>query len=342
MKGPKENFSSSFNREQIEQASRWLAAHERGLSEAEEREFEQWLSEDPGNEACFFEHQVAWASFDVMDEWKPGYSNVPNPDLFETRTKRKWTGFLSLGGLAAAILLGFFFLQTTLRKSDDTETVAATTYKSQSNEKHFLEDGSSFYLLPDSVVRVAYSEAERTVEFVNGDAEFSVAHDPDRPFVVYSEVGRVTALGTIFSVRQDSYSWEVFVTEGKVQVNEVENETYSIELVAGQIMVEELSDGEFSPKIEVVSALELEERLVWKDQIIDMVSAPLEEILREFSHFNSRKVVIYDEELKRMRMTVAIKRDNFEGFIDLLELSAGVKATDTATGPILLSRLPTN
>ena len=342
MKSPKENFSSSFNREQIEQASGWLAAQERGLSKAEEHEFEQWLSEDPGNEDCFFEHQVAWASFDVMDQWKPGYSNAPNPDLFETRTKRKWTGFLSLGGLAAAILLGFFFLQTTLRNSDDTETVAATTYKSQSNEKHFLEDGSSFYLLPDSVVRVAYSEAERTVEFVNGDAEFSVAHDPDRPFVVYSEVGRVTALGTIFSVRQDSYSWEVFVTEGKVQVNEVENETYSIELVAGQIMVEELSDGEFSPKIEAISAFGLKERLAWKDQIIDMVSAPLEEILHEFSHFNSRKVVIYDEELKRMRMTVAIKRDNFEGFIDLLELSAGVKATDTATGSILLSRLPTN
>ena len=346
MNGPEEQFSSSFSREQIEQASQWLARHERGLSEAEQRAFEQWLSEDPGNEDCFFEHQVAWASFDVMDEWKPTYSRTPNPDLFEANPKSKWSKFVPFGGLAAAVLLGLFFLQMSLQETGNSEGFAGTTYKSQNNEKHFLEDGSSFYLLPGSEVRVAFSESERTIEFVSGEAEFSVAHDSDRPFVVYSEVARVTALGTIFSVRQDSDSWEIFVTEGKVQVDEAaddepvasENETYSTELVAGQIMVEELSDEEFSPKIEVVSAHELEERLAWKDQIIDMVSAPLEEILREFSHFNNRKVIIYDEELKRMRMTVAIKRDNFEGFIDLLELSAGVKATDTPTGSILLSR----
>jgi transmembrane sensor len=346
MSGPENKFPSSFSEEQIEQASQWVARHERGLSEEETRAFEQWLSENPSNEACFFEHQVAWASFDVMDEWKPAYSSPPNPDLFETKPKRKWTSFIPYGGLAAAVLLGFFLLQISLQKTDDAETFVATTYKSQTNEKHFLDDGSSFYLLPGSEVRVAFSKAERTIEFVSGEAEFSVAHDPARPFVVHSEVGRVTAIGTIFSVRQDSNSWEVFVTEGKVKVDEgeynksttSENEVYSTELTPGQNMVEDLSDAIFLPIIDVVSANELTEKLAWKDQIIDMVSAPLEEILFEFRRFNQRKVLIYDDELKRMRMTVAIKPDNLEDFIELLELSSGVKATDTPSGSILLSR----
>jgi transmembrane sensor len=346
MNDPENQFESTYSRQQEEQASEWVARHERGLSEDEKRSFEQWLSEAPNNEACFFEHQVAWASFDVMDEWKPNYSSPPNPDLFETQPKRKWSSFVAFGGLAAAVLLGFFLLQINRQKTDNAETVVVTTYKSQSNEKHFLEDGSSFYLLSGSEVRVTITEFERNIEFVSGEVEFTVAHDRDRPFVVHSDIGRVTALGTIFSVRQDSNSWEVFVTEGKVKVDEAEedesvaseNEAYSTELVAGQIMVEELSDEDFSPKIEVISANELKEKLAWKDQIIDMVSAPLEEILIEFRRFNQRKVIIYDEELKRMRMTVAIKPDNLEDFIDLLELSSGVKATDTPSGSILLTR----
>jgi len=347
MSDPENKFPSSFSEEQIEQASQWVARHERGLSEEETRAFERWLSENPINEACFFEHQVAWVSFDVMDEWKPAYSSPPNPDLFESKPKSMWLKFAPYGGLAAAVLLGFFLLQISLQKTGDAETFVATTYKSQTNEKHFLGDGSSFYLRPGSEVRVAFSKAERNIEFVSGEAEFSVAHDPARPFVVHSEVGCITAIGTIFSVRLDSNSWEVFVTEGKVKVDESENdesatsknEVYSAELTAGQKMVDELSDEVFLPQVEMVSANELKEKLAWKNQIIDMVSASLEEILFEFSRFNSREVIIVDEELRKMRMSVAIKPDNLKDFIDLLELSAGVKATDTQSGSILLSRI---
>lgn len=346
MNRPEKPFSDLFSPEQNEQAAQWVALHERGLSEDERHAFEQWLAEDPNNEACFFEHQVAWASFDVMDEWKPAYSRTPNPDLFEAPAKSKWSKFVPLGGLAAAVLLGFYLLQLSLLRTDDTELVVATSYKSQSNEKHFLEDGSSFYLLANSEVRVAFSDTERTIEFVSGEAEFSVAHDPSRPFVVHSEVGRVTALGTIFSVKQDMNSWEVFVTEGKVKVDETEtevsgsseNDIYSTELVAGQKIIEALADEDFAPEIATFSASELEEKLAWKDQIIDMVSAPLEEIFLEFSRSNNREVVIMDDELRGIRMSVAIKRDNMEDFIELLEIAEGVKAVDTPSGSILLTR----
>lgn len=346
MNGPEKPFSDLFSPEQNEHASQWVALHERGLSQDEQHAFEQWLAEDPNNEACFFEHQVAWAGFDVMDEWKPTYSRTPNPDLFETSPKSKWSKFVPLGALAAAVLLGFYLLQLSLLKTDDLQAEVVTSYKSQSNEKHFLEDGSSFYLLANSEVRVAFSETERNIEFVSGEAEFSVAHDPSRPFVVQSQVGRVTALGTIFSVKQDLDSWEVYVTEGRVKVDETEttettsseDDIYSTELVAGQKIIEALSDEDFSPQIAAISAIELKEKLAWKDQIIDMVSAPLEEIFLEFSRSNNREVVIVDDELRGIRMSVAIKRDNMEGFIELLELSESVKAVDTPSGSILLTR----
>jgi len=45
-----------------------------------------------------------------------------------------------------------------------------------------------------------------------------------------------------------------------------------------------------------------------------------------------------DDELRGIRMSVAIKRDNMEDFIELLELAEGVKAVDTPSGSILLTR----
>jgi len=69
-------------------------------------------------------------------------------------------------------------------------------------------------------------------------------------------VGRVTALGTVFSVKQDFASWEVFVTQGRVKVDEAFSltpfskvKTFSDELVAGQKVVQELDDSAFAPKV---------------------------------------------------------------------------------------------
>lgn len=344
MNDPENQSSAQFSREQENQASHWVARHERGLSADETREFERWLSEDSTNENCFFEHQVAWASFDVMDEWRPTYSSAPNPDLFENRKKKSWMRLLPYMGLAAAIAFGIWIGLLQKVRNDDTDI--GISYVSQKNEKYFLEDGSSFYLRPDSEIIVKYSEIGRNIEFVYGEAHFSVAHDPIRPFVVQSDIGRVTAIGTSFSVRQDSDSWEVFVTDGRVKVDESDNgesstfetKAFSAELIAGQKVIQELSKSEFSPEINSFTENELRERLAWRDQIIDMVSAPLEEILLEFRYFNDRDVIILDDELKRMRMSVTIKPDNLEDFIDLLGLSAGVKATYTRSGSIMLTR----
>jgi ferric-dicitrate binding protein FerR (iron transport regulator) len=69
-----------------------------------------------------------------------------------------------------------------------------------------------------------------------------------------------------------------------------------------------------------------------------MVSAPLEEIFVEFRRSNNPEVVIVDEGIRDIRMSVAIKPDNMEDFIALLELAEGVKAVNTPSGSILLTR----
>ena len=101
---------------------------------------------------------MAWASFDVMDQWKPAYSSPPNPDLFDPKAGRRMNGFLCYGGMAALLAIGIWFTASNSSREEDSPLADSPVYKSSTYEKHFLSDGSSFYLIPNSEVRVAFSE----------------------------------------------------------------------------------------------------------------------------------------------------------------------------------------
>jgi transmembrane sensor len=81
-----------------------------------------------------------------------------------------------------------------------------------------LSDGSTVQLNSLSKIRIRYSEHERTVDLVQGQALFHVAKDTARPFVVYSLSTRVRAVGTQFDVYRKSGETIVTVVEGRVAV----------------------------------------------------------------------------------------------------------------------------
>jgi transmembrane sensor len=81
-----------------------------------------------------------------------------------------------------------------------------------------LEDGSTIDLNARSKVRVRFSDGERDVELLEGQALFSVAHDVSRPFIVSAGNTAVRAVGTQFDVYRKSSGTTVTVVEGRVAV----------------------------------------------------------------------------------------------------------------------------
>lgn len=81
-----------------------------------------------------------------------------------------------------------------------------------------LDDGSTLDLNSQSAVRVRFSEHERTIELVHGQALFRVAKDQSRPFVVATDNTHVRAVGTEFDVYRKSSGTVVTVLEGRVAV----------------------------------------------------------------------------------------------------------------------------
>ena len=88
-----------------------------------------------------------------------------------------------------------------------------------------LADGSQVTLGARSQIDVLYSEEERRVTLLNGEAFFAVEKDKSRPFFVLSNGTQIQVVGTKFNVHKGPAGLRVAVEEGIVEVSIPHQET---------------------------------------------------------------------------------------------------------------------
>jgi len=81
-----------------------------------------------------------------------------------------------------------------------------------------LEDHSRITLDAKTRLTVRYTGESRTIELIEGQAQFSVAKDPARPFRVQAGEHTIVALGTVFTVDFTDRQIHVAMVEGRVAV----------------------------------------------------------------------------------------------------------------------------
>jgi transmembrane sensor len=82
-----------------------------------------------------------------------------------------------------------------------------------------LRDGSTVELNAKTLITVAFTPTQRSIELVDGQALFHVAKNAQRPFVVRAGDREILAIGTAFDVRRDASSVRVTLVEGRVAVS---------------------------------------------------------------------------------------------------------------------------
>lgn len=94
------------------------------------------------------------------------------------------------------------------------------TFATDTGEQRFVKlvDGSTMELNSRSRVRIRFTDGERDVDLIEGQALFHVAKDPARPFIVHSGSTLVRAVGTQFDVYRKANGTTVTVVEGRVAV----------------------------------------------------------------------------------------------------------------------------
>jgi transmembrane sensor len=331
-------------------AAEWLAKHDRGLTAAEQDAFLDWLAADPRHGEWLALHRRTTGDFAGLMQWRPEHSEEPNPDLLAPpRRPLRWLAPVALA--AAAALAVSLTLWRPWANHDATPAVA-------DYERRILEDGSTVELNRGAAITVAYAAGERRVALVRGEALFTVAKNPARPFIVRAGGVDVRAVGTAFNVRLSGPAVEVLVTEGRVAVDHgpasapesasrsspAEVRSPASEL---RVPISEISAGHrativpavaAAPRIEPVTAAEIARALAWQPQLLDFSSVPLRLALAEFNRRNRVQFVLADPHLAELPIVASIRSNNIEGFARFLAETAGVRVERRSETEIVVRR----
>ncbi|MDA1068813.1 MAG: FecR domain-containing protein [Verrucomicrobia bacterium] len=339
-----------FNEDsQVEQAAaEWVLRIDRGLTAQEQDDYTEWLVEDPSHREAMALFEWGWEEFDRLAGLQTTHHAQVDPDLLapgnafipEPKRNRKLIAWMTALPVAAALALTVYFSWPT-QEPGGMEIKPAIELMARI-EQRLLEDGSKVEINRGAVVEVVYSANERRVNLTKGEANFKVAKDPGRPFIVNVAGVDVRAVGTIFSVKLSNDEVGVIVTEGKVSVLTKSSETrpdIAVEdsfLGIGQRGIVKLNSK--IPYVEVtnLSLPEIEEVMRWQPRLLDFDSAPLGLIVEEFNRSNPIQVVLGDPSLEMIKLSSSFWSDNVEGFVRLMESSFGMKADWRGSREIVL------
>ena len=314
-----------------QEASDWVAKHDRGFTADEQDAFFEWLAESPAHSEAYSRRQIVWKEMNVLADWRPEHSEEPNPDLLAVSpTKSKIAWYWAVAGIAALLVVGLFVGSQLMQSNQSDRVLLASGESAQFYEHHVLEDGSKVELNRGAQALVRFSDGKRLVDLLAGEAHFTVAKDKNRPFVVRARGAVVQAVGTAFNVALDATAVEVIVTEGRVLLNPSiattreslidKEEPLVSELSAGQRSVVAL-DADFAPPVvEEIALGEIETRLAWRDERLDFTETPLSEVALEFNRRNHTQLVIGELELNDFPITGTFSSYNLDLFVETLSL----------------------
>jgi transmembrane sensor len=191
-----------------EQARNWWVRVNGGNMDAiEQSRLQTWLNANPLHQSAFEDINSLWRELDGIKDLISDVIPVTKP---KPRRTERWQW--SLPALAACLLVSVLYPTASIKLRADESTGIAETRTVQ------LADGSSVEMNSESALSINLTPTTRELNLLQGEAQFKVSPDPNRPFQVRAGKGVVTALGTVFNVRHSNKNVEVSVTEHSVAV----------------------------------------------------------------------------------------------------------------------------
>jgi len=196
-----------------------------------------------------------------------------------------------------------------------------------------LADGSVAHLNTDTALDVLWNDNERRVVLLRGEAEFDVAHDPQRPFRVIAGTTFTEALGTRFVVRYDGSSGSVSLLQGKVRSSRPSPhgaQADSAVLAPGQRLHFSAS-GLSAPEAVDSSAV-----AAWRRGRLIANFIALGEAIAEINRYRRVPIRLLDEELAQRPVNIAVDLAHIDDWLAALQQT--LPLTVVKAGPWLFLR----
>ncbi len=363
-----------MNKQIIEEAAEWFVEFNADTPDAEmRRRFDTWLRASPEHVRAFLEIVPIWEDGARL----PLDADVTPEQLIErSRATNNVVPIQSMrtmeGKPAENVPAGRFTTRRVLRTLFAASFVVALisaaliwkyrevrypTYTTSIGEIRslVLSDNSTVELNTHSRIRIRYTEHERAIDLLQGQALFHVAKNADRPFVVYSDETRARAVGTRFDVYRKSIGTVITVVEGKVAVysdlntlggssqpresqhigdvvtQAALNIPGSVLLVAG----DQLTVG--SKVVQKVEHPSLGGVTAWTQRQLVFDFTPLTDVAEEFNRYNTRQLTVDPAQLGNFRISGIFSSTDPSSLVRFLRAQPGITVVELE-GEIQVSR----
>jgi transmembrane sensor len=312
-----------------DQAAAFVARLQGSPSAAERRRIESWIAADARHAVAFARMEAAWEMSARLCADPPPLASAP-----QAAADDALSAFLSrrglVGGLMAASAAAAVTVASALYVTD------SRLYRTQVGERRtvVLSDGSRVELNTASTIEVSMTRWARKVRLVTGEAQFQVAHNKARPFLVDAGTAQLRALGTAFNVRLRGDVVELTVTEGVVAVNPggeaVQRQTPHIAAGDGAM----IRPGAVAPT--VLDNAAVRRRTAWQSGVIDLDGETLGTAVEEFNRYRDAPILIGDARLADIRVGGRFEVSESDKFLLALESGFPVRAIAAADGSLTL------
>lgn len=309
----------------ISQAAQWLALlHDDAVSAADRQAFNSWRHADPRHALAVTRMQAVMGSFEQLPV-KPARQALSKvfPPARRKITPRPVQAIALLG----VLVFGWLSVEQGPVWLADERTVTGE------RRDVLLSDGSQLQLNSGSALDVEFDERQRVVELYRGELWVEVAKDSQRPFVVKTSQGTITALGTRFMVRkrQDG-SVQVSVLESAVAASA--DHSINVRVDAGQQAI--LKDG----VVQTPKAIDNADPAAWTRGLLKVQDRPLGEVLQTIDA-NRQGVLQFDEQaLQGIRVSGLFRLDDTDAA--LATLADNLPITVEQFTPLFVRVKPSN
>jgi len=240
--------------------------------------------------------------------------HTPPAEIVPMRRKRSWlkvaAAVLILVGTGTALYLG-------RQKSVESAPLASLMEKHNAKGTRSiiqLPDGSKIWLNADSKLRYPEVFKGRTREiYLNGEAFFDVARNPEHPFIIHLANGTVQVLGTSFNIRayDNEPVVETSVATGRIAFipryrtpRKIQDTVY--------LAPDHKASYTFTKEELTTSITSGKEDKAWTEGRLIFRSMTMEQIAIELERNFGKKVIFLDEDPKAFVFTGAFENNSLD------------------------------
>jgi len=279
----------------ISEAARWLTLlHDDPVTEADRTAFDAWCQADPRHQVAIERMRSLWGSLDELPAAPArialNRALAPQKPKFAARA----TQAVALLGVLLCGWTGFEHLPVWM--ADQRTGVGERLQVA-------LADGSQVQLNSNSALDVRFDGHQRVIELLQGEMWVDVAKDAQRPFVVRTDQGTATALGTRFLVqRGEDGATVVTVIESTVAVKGSTED--AVNVTAGHKST--LKDGHAQAPQPIGNG----DPAAWTRGLLKVDDRPLSEVLQTLASYRHGLVRFDPDALQGLRVSGVFKLDD--------------------------------